>query len=142
MNPDQKRSLPLVYSDPRESGTPILFVHGISHNRSVWEKLVGELPQGLRPISIDLRGHGESPWSIKANYDLQDYAADLPALLDHLENDLGRRFPVDEFGSIHMNGILRGLEYRIETGGHVDQEGRQTPGVPTPSYNEVVVLVP
>lgn len=82
-----KRSLPLVYSDPRERGTPILFVHGISHNRSVWEKLASELPDGFRPISVDLRGHGESPWSTEAQYDLRDYATDLPALLDVLEID-------------------------------------------------------
>ena len=82
-----KRSLPLVYSDPRERGTPILFVHGISHNRSVWEKLASELPDGFRPISVDLRGHGESPWSTEAKYDLRDYATDLPALLDVLEID-------------------------------------------------------
>ncbi len=82
-----KRSLPLVYSDPRERGTPILFVHGISHNRSVWEKLASELPDGFQPISVDLRGHGESPWSTEAQYDLRDYATDLPALLDVLEID-------------------------------------------------------
>ena len=87
MIPAERRSLPLVYSDPRETGVPILFVHGISHNRSVWEKLARELQNGLRPISVDLRGHGESSWSTEANYDLRDYAADLPALLDDLEID-------------------------------------------------------
>lgn len=84
---DQPSSLPLVYSDPVETGTPVLFVHGIAHNRFVWEKLTRSLPVGLRPISVDLRGHGESPWSMEANYDLRDYAADLPALLDALKID-------------------------------------------------------
>ena len=128
MNPDQKRSLPLVYSDPRESGTPILFVHGISHNRSVWEKLVGELPQGLRPISMDLRGHGESPWSINANYDLQDYAADLPALLDHLE--INRTYVVAHslggniatlFASAHPERVLALV--LVDTGPSLDTTG-------------------
>jgi pimeloyl-ACP methyl ester carboxylesterase len=77
--------LRLAYSDPRGTGTPLLFIHGISHNRSVWEKLANALPDGFRPISIDLRGHGESPWSTDARYGLEDYAADLPALLDHLK---------------------------------------------------------
>jgi pimeloyl-ACP methyl ester carboxylesterase len=87
-----KGSLSLAYSDPRERGTPILFVHGIAHNRSVWEKMASELPDGFRPISIDLRGHGESPWSIEANYDLRDYAVDLSALLDDLR--IGRTYIV------------------------------------------------
>ena len=92
MSPDHIRSLPLVYSDPRGRGTPILFIHGIAHNRSVWEKLARALPDGFRPISIDLRGHGESPWSMEAEYDLRDYAADLPALLDDLR--IGRAYIV------------------------------------------------
>lgn len=87
MSTGSKRALALAYSDPRGRGTPILFVHGIAHNRSVWEKLVRGLPDGFRPISIDLRGHGESPWSTEADYDLRDYAADLPALLDDLKID-------------------------------------------------------
>ena len=78
------RSLPLACSDPRGSGIPVLFVHGFSHNRSVWEKLGRTLPEAFRPIAVDLRGHGESPWSIEGEYDLRCYAADLPALLDRL----------------------------------------------------------
>ncbi|MBY0399171.1 alpha/beta hydrolase [Myxococcota bacterium] len=76
--------LPLAYSDPRGEGLPVLFVHGFGHNRAVWEKLAGGLPEDLRPISIDLRGHGESPWSPTAEYDLACYAADLEALVARL----------------------------------------------------------
>jgi 2-(acetamidomethylene)succinate hydrolase len=84
IEPTGNEALTLAYSDPRGSGTPILFVHGFSHNRSVWEKFMADLPESLRPISIDLRGHGESPWSPHAAYDLYDYARDLPRLLDAL----------------------------------------------------------
>jgi len=81
------RPLRLAYSDPRGVGTPILFVHGIGHNRSVWEKMALALPEAYRPIAVDLRGHGESPWSTQAHYDLYDYAADLSPLLDDLKID-------------------------------------------------------
>ncbi len=87
MNGHDRRPSLLAYSDPREAGVPVLFVHGISHNRVVWEKLANDLPDGLRPIAVDLRGHGDSPWSPEAAYDLQSYAADLPLLLDALEID-------------------------------------------------------
>ena len=83
---DQEPPL-LAYSDPREAGTPVLFVHGISHNRVVWEKLAKDLPDALRPIAVDLRGHGDSPWSPSSAYDLRDYAADLPLVLDALDID-------------------------------------------------------
>lgn len=92
MSSGQKGMLSLAYSDPRGRGTPILFVHGIAHNRSVWEKMASELPDGYRPILVDLRGHGESPWSVKAEYDLREYAVDLSGLLDDLR--IGRTFIV------------------------------------------------
>ncbi len=74
------KPLPLAYSDPCGAGTPVLLVHGFGHNRVVWEKLVRALPAGLRPISVDLRGHADSPWSPAGEYDLGCYAADLEAL--------------------------------------------------------------
>jgi len=85
MSPEKKESLRLVYSDPRGQGTPVLLVHGFFHNRSVWEKLAAELPAHLRPISVDLRGHGESPWSLEGAYDLKSYARDLSALFEQLK---------------------------------------------------------
>jgi pimeloyl-ACP methyl ester carboxylesterase len=78
------RPLPLACSDPRGSGVPLLLVHGFGHNRAVWEKLMSGLPPWIRPISLDLRGHAESPWSPEGAYDLGCYAADLPALMDRL----------------------------------------------------------
>lgn len=74
--------LRLAYSDPRGRGEAILFVHGFSHNRAVWQDVIAELPERWRPISIDLRGHGESDWSPEGDYGLTDYAADLAGFLD------------------------------------------------------------
>lgn len=65
------------------SRQPILFVHGFSHTRCVWDGLASGLRDGFRPIAVDLRGHGESGWSPEGHYDLPDYAVDLPATLDH-----------------------------------------------------------
>lgn len=74
----------LAISDPRERGEAILFVHGFSHNRSVWHDVAATLPERWRPVSVDLRGHGESDWSTAGAYDLPDYASDLSACLDVL----------------------------------------------------------
>jgi pimeloyl-ACP methyl ester carboxylesterase len=124
----QKGTIPLAYSDPRERGTPILFIHGIAHNRSVWEKMARELPEGFRPISIDLRGHGESPWSIEAHYDLRDYAADLSALLDELR--IGRAYIVAHslggnvatlFAAAHPERVLALV--LVDTGPALDATG-------------------
>lgn len=77
--------LPLVFSDPRGAGIPVLFVHGFGHNRAVWEKLARSLPEAFRPLCVDLRGHGASPWSPTGEYDLPCYAGDLAALVGALE---------------------------------------------------------
>lgn len=75
----------LACSDPRGQGRPLLLVHGFSHDCSVWSKLASGLAPGLRPIAVDLRGHGRSDWSPDGCYDLHDYARDLPATLDALD---------------------------------------------------------
>lgn len=85
--PKASKALPLAYSDPRGAGTPVLLVHGFGHNRVVWEKIMRALPERLRPISVDLRGHAESPWSPAGEYDLGCYAADLEALTAELGLD-------------------------------------------------------
>ena len=77
----------LAVSEWRSQGRPVLFVHGFSHNRCVWESVAGELETGLRAIALDLRGHGDSGWSIPNEYAVCDYAADLGVLLDALEID-------------------------------------------------------
>jgi pimeloyl-ACP methyl ester carboxylesterase len=92
MSQPEAESLKLAYSDPRGRGTPILFVHGFFHNRSIWEKLVASLPTEFRQISVDLRGHGDSPWALDGDYDLRSYARDLSVLLDDL--DVRRLFVV------------------------------------------------
>jgi pimeloyl-ACP methyl ester carboxylesterase len=56
-------------------------VHGFAHDRSVWRKLAAALPGPIRPICVDLRGHGRSPWSVEGDYSLQAHAADLADLL-------------------------------------------------------------
>ncbi len=84
----ESKALRLAFSDPRGCGEPILFVHGFFHNRSVWEDVAASLPQEFRPLLLDLRGHGESPWSAPGEYGLDAYAADVLRMID--EMDLAR----------------------------------------------------
>lgn len=78
-------ALRLAFSDPRGCGEPILFVHGFFHNRSVWEGVAAALPIRFRPLLLDLRGHGESPWSAPGDYALDAYAADVLGVIDELK---------------------------------------------------------
>jgi len=78
--PPRPAALSLAYADPRGRGVPVLLVHGFGHTGAVWDDLARALPAGLRPIAVDLRGHGDSPWSPAGEYDLPCYAEDLEAL--------------------------------------------------------------
>lgn len=78
----EQTALPLAFEAPRARGEAVLFVHGFGHTGVVWEGVVDALSEGFRPICVDLRGHGRSPWSPAGEYDLADYARDLASLID------------------------------------------------------------
>ncbi len=82
---DEVGALPLASWDPRGRGRPLLCVHGFGHDRSVWAALAEGLDPALRPIAVDLRGHGRSDWSPQGDYDVRAIAGDLPVTLDRLE---------------------------------------------------------
>jgi pimeloyl-ACP methyl ester carboxylesterase len=71
----------------RREGMPVLFVHGFSHEHGVWDDVAAMLPPGFRSVALDLRGHGDSDWSLEGAYRPSDHARDLASLLDvlHIE---------------------------------------------------------
>lgn len=74
----------LFYTDVG-SGPPVVLIHGWPLSGRSWEAQVPALVQaGHRVITYDRRGFGQSsqPWG---GYDYDTFAADLSALLDHLD---------------------------------------------------------
>ena len=74
-----------LYYEDHGSGRPIVLIHGWPLSGRSWEAQVGPLVDaGLRVVSYDRRGFGWSsqPWE---GYDYNTFAADLGALLDHLD---------------------------------------------------------
>lgn len=67
----------------RGEGTPVLFVHGLPFDRTVWRHQVAALARAKR-IAPDLRGVGESSAGGSDGYSLARYADDLVAVLDAL----------------------------------------------------------
>ena len=51
--------VPLAYNDGG-GGTPVVFLHGLTFDRTVWAPIVGNLGREVRPVAIDLPGHGET----------------------------------------------------------------------------------
>ena len=71
------------------SGEPVVLIHGYPLNGNSWERQERELlASGYRVITYDRRGFGRSSQPT-VGYDYDTFAADLNALLEHLDlNDI------------------------------------------------------
>lgn len=80
--------VPIVAEDHGGHGDDVLLLHGGGRTRGDWDVFAGLLSEsGFRPVTMDLRGHGESgeaPWSWK------EALADVAAVVD----EVGLRRPV------------------------------------------------
>lgn len=65
------------------NGLPVVFIHGFPFNHAMWEPQMKALPNEIRAISYDVRGHGESDVG-DGQYMIEFFVDDLIALLDHL----------------------------------------------------------
>lgn len=74
--------LKLHYVDWGNPDKPlIVLVHGGRDHARNWDWVAMDLRQDYHVIAPDLRGHGDSQWSIGASYAMIDYTLDLAQLL-------------------------------------------------------------
>ncbi len=71
-------SLDLAFSEYGE-GSPILIVHGLFGSKRNWSSIAKQLGRTHRIITVDLRNHGDSPWSDTHTYPAM--AQDLATLI-------------------------------------------------------------
>src|SRR3954471_9392321 len=78
-----------IYYEDHGSGQPVVLIHGYPLNGHSWEKQERVLLEaGYRVIAYDRRGFGQSSQPT-VGYDYDTFAADLNALLEHLDlNDI------------------------------------------------------
>ena len=79
----------LAYSEYGEGERALVLVHGLLMNRHMYDHLAPEMAsRGLRVVTVDLLGHGESdqPPDMRA-YSMSAFADQLAALCDQLELD-------------------------------------------------------
>ncbi|GAA4203942.1 alpha/beta fold hydrolase [Actinocatenispora rupis] len=75
-----------VLTVPGRTGAPVLFVHGNVSSAAFWQETMLALPDGYRPMAVDLRGFGDTdPAPVDATRGLDDYADDLAALVSTLD---------------------------------------------------------
>ncbi len=59
---------PLAHED-RGAGTPVVLLHGLTFDRSIWAPIVQQLGDDVRTVVIDLPGHGETGGSACSLWD-------------------------------------------------------------------------
>jgi pimeloyl-ACP methyl ester carboxylesterase len=63
----------------------VLLLHGGGQTRHAWQGTADALGRaGYRALSVDARGHGDSDWSPRGEYRLDDFARDLVVVIDQL----------------------------------------------------------
>jgi len=78
-------SITIGFDDQGEGSNTLLLVHGHPFNRSMWRPQLDAVANaGWRVLAPDLRGYGETT-VVPGKTPLDVFAADLAALLDHLD---------------------------------------------------------
>jgi pimeloyl-ACP methyl ester carboxylesterase len=73
-------------------GHTVVFLHGGGQTRRAWDNTARRVAKaGMRVVTVDLRGHGESDWSPAGHYSFADYGADVEAIVRQLRQRFGHR---------------------------------------------------
>lgn len=82
-------------------GPPVLFIHSLGSNNSLYRDQIAALKSSYRCIAPDCRGHGSS--SYNGTFTVEDAAADHKAVLDHLGIDKCHIVGLSMGGPIALN---------------------------------------
>jgi len=66
------------------SETPMLIVHGLSYFSYDWLEVADALSRERAVVAMDMRGFGDSQWSVAKDYSVPTMAQDIVNVLDHL----------------------------------------------------------
>src|SRR5262245_9487995 len=75
-----------MYFEEFGAGPPVVFVHGHTFDRRIWDEQAGPLSRAYRVVRPDLRGHGRSE-SPADGHTVSQFAEDLAGLIGRLELD-------------------------------------------------------
>ena len=70
---------------------PVILLHAWGESRRAFDRLVALLPDTLRVVAIDQRGHGDSDVP-EVGYSLADFAADVAAFMEAVRSATRRSF--------------------------------------------------
>ncbi len=87
-----------------EANPPLLLIHGNRDHARTWDQVAVRLKERYCVYAPDLRGHGDSGWSVGGQYSLPEFVLDIAMLGQELN-----RYPLTVIG--HSLGGAVALEY-------------------------------
>lgn len=91
-----------LYFETHATGEPLLLLHGFSGSSQDWKPSIAAWAPNYRVIVPDLRGHGRSS-ILSAPFRHRDAAADVLALLDHLQIESCKAIGVSCGGNVLLH---------------------------------------
>ena len=89
-----------LWYEVKGHGPALVLTHGFSGPTPQWPPVINEFPERFRLILYDVRGHGRTSVPPPATFSMPQYAADLAALLDHLDIERAH------IGGVSMGGMV------------------------------------
>ena len=74
----------LFVDDGGKGGIPLLLVHGLGGDHTVWDAQLEFFRKGRRVVAMDLRGYGQSDPDSNGDYTIEAFAADVAAAAKQL----------------------------------------------------------
>lgn len=98
--------------DENESAIPLLFLHGIPVDHTLWDGVIDALGPNYRVVAPDFLGFGKSDKPLDIEYKLETYTKMIEELTDALH--------LDSFVIVAMDlGLMAGLNYWVKHPGRV-----------------------
>ena len=103
-------------------GFPLVLIHGLSDDSTLWAPLIPEFSKHFRTIALDVRGHGysskpDAPYSIKLlTEDLFEFLGKLKVSQTHLlglsmGGAIAQQFALDHMERVHSLILLSTFHY-------------------------------
>ena len=83
------------------AGQPLVLVHSLGSGGAIWDQIAATLSSRFQVITYDARGHALKEWS-GPDFTIEECAADLIGLLDHLSVDRAHVWGMSMGGSIAL----------------------------------------
>jgi pimeloyl-ACP methyl ester carboxylesterase len=61
-----------------------ILIHGFGEGAYIWDNFAPSIAKLFRTLAVDLRGHGDSSWDPRGEYDVEGYVADVIQAIDAL----------------------------------------------------------